>query len=87
MAANPMNTLMEISMGFTLPRTLHVVAELGIADALGETPQSREDLAAATGTNAGALDRALRLLSAHGVFQKAGTYAHTPSPAGPSSST
>jgi hypothetical protein len=74
-----MNTLMEISMGFTLPRTLHVVAELGIADALGEAAQSPEDLAAATGTNAGALERALRLLSAHGVFQKAGGgYAHTP---------
>jgi SAM-dependent methyltransferase len=75
---NPLNKLMELSMGFTLPRTLHVVAELGIADALGEAPQSAEDLAATTGTHAGALSRALRLLSAHGVFQKSdGAYAHT----------
>ena len=76
---NPANTLMEMSMGFTLPRTLHVVAELGIADALDDTPRSVEDVAQATGTHAGALNRALRLLSAHGVFQQSdGAYAHTP---------
>jgi hypothetical protein len=74
-----MDTLMELSMGFTVPRTLHVVAELGIADALDETPQSAEQLAATTGVHAGALNRALRLLSAHGVFEKRnGTYAHSP---------
>ncbi len=65
---NPATTLLELSMGFTLPRTLHVVAELGIADALEDTPRRVEDLAQATGTHAGALNRALRLLSAHGVF-------------------
>ncbi|MDP6469277.1 MAG: methyltransferase [Pirellulaceae bacterium] len=66
-------------MGFTLPRTLHVIADLGIADALEDTPQSVEELAQSTGTHAGALNRALRLLSAHGVFQQCdGTYMHTP---------
>jgi len=70
---------MEVSMGFTLPRTLHVVAELGIADALEDRPRSAEELAAATGTHAGALNRALRLLSAHGIFrQHGGAYGHTP---------
>lgn len=65
-------------MGFTLPRALHVVAELGIADALGDTPLSSEQLADATGTHAGALNRALRLLSVHGVFENRGAvYAHT----------
>ena len=76
---NPATTLMELSMCFTLPRTLHVVADLGIADALEDTPQAVEDLAMATATHAGALNRALRLLSAHGVFQQRdGGYMHTP---------
>ena len=39
-----------------------------IADALEDGPRSVDDLAQATGTHAGALNRALRLLSAHGVF-------------------
>src|ERR1700760_1290216 len=79
MSKSPADTLMEISMGFTLPRTLHVVAELGVADALGETPLSAEALAAATGTNAEALNRALRVLSAYGIFERqGGVYTHTP---------
>jgi hypothetical protein len=54
------------------------VAELGIADALEDMPLSPEQLADATGTHAGALNRALRLLSTHGVFEKRDTvYAHT----------
>jgi hypothetical protein len=69
---------MELSMGFTLPRALHMMAQLKIADALGETPLSAAALAAATGTNAGALGRCLRLLAAHGVFEKHGdTYGHS----------
>jgi hypothetical protein len=79
MAESPFDTLMQVSMGFTLPRTLHVIAELGIADALDETPRSAEALAAATGTDAEALNRALRLLAAHGIFERqGGAYAHTP---------
>jgi hypothetical protein len=34
MTKSPFDTLMEVSTGFVLPRTLHVIAELGIADAL-----------------------------------------------------
>jgi hypothetical protein len=79
MTKSPFDTLMEVSTGFTLPRTLHVIAELGIADALEETPRSAEVLAAVTGTNAEALNRALRVLSAHGIFAgQDGVYAHTP---------
>ena len=79
MAESPFDTLMQVSMGFTLPRTLHVIAELGIADVLDETPRSVEALAAVTGTNAEALNRALRVLSAHGIFERrGGVYAHTP---------
>ena len=79
MSQSPFDTLMEISMGFTLPRALHVVAELGVADALDDAPLSVEALALTTGTNAGALGRVLRVLSAHGVFeQQGGNYTHSP---------
>jgi hypothetical protein len=55
-----------------------VVADLGIADALGDSPVSAAELAAATGTNADALHRVLRLISAHGVFeQRNGSWAHS----------
>ena len=36
-----MNTLMEPSMRFTLPRTVHAIAELGVADALEGTSRRR----------------------------------------------
>jgi len=79
MSQSPFDTLMEISMGFTLPRALHVVAELGVADALDDAPLSVEALALTAGTNAGALGRVLRVLSAHGVFERqGGNYTHSP---------
>lgn len=79
MVENPFQTLMELSMGFTLSRSLHVVAELGIADVLHDEPRSADELAAAIGVHAGALHRVLRLLSAHGIFQRHdGRYGHTP---------
>ncbi len=79
MSESPFDTLMEISMGFTLPRTLHVIAELGIADALEDTPLSAKALAAKTGTHPDALNRALRVLSAHGIFAaNSGEYEHSP---------
>jgi O-methyltransferase domain len=76
-AVLPSDVLMDLSMGFTLSRAVQAVAELGIADALGEQPRTAEELAEDTGTHPGALTRALRLLSIHGVFEKRGeTYVH-----------
>lgn len=49
-------------------RALQVVAELGIADHLGEDPTSAEALAASCQASPGALDRVLRLLCDCGVF-------------------
>ena len=40
--ATPVDTLMLLSGGHCVPRRLHVVAELGVADALGETPQPED---------------------------------------------
>jgi len=57
--------LVEISAGYWLPRALHVVADLGVADALDEEPRSAEYLASQVGTDADALDRVLRLLASH----------------------
>jgi len=69
--------LVEISAGYWLPRALHVVADLGVADALDEEPQSAVYLAKEVGADADALDRVLRLLASHGVFdRRGGKYVH-----------
>ena len=76
---NPADDLLRISMSHGLPRCLHAVAELGIADALGESPRSAEELARDTGTHPGALARTLRVLSAEGIFEaRDGGWTHTP---------
>ena len=76
---DPADDLLRISMSHGLPRCLHAVAELGIADALGESPRSAEELARDTGTDAGALARTLRVLSAEGIFEaRDGAWGHTP---------
>jgi len=60
-------------------KSLHVVAELGVADAVGDEPVSAEELAPRCGADADALDRVLRLLAAHGVFSReGGGFVHTP---------
>jgi O-methyltransferase domain len=55
------------------------VAELKIADLLSSGDRAIDDLAAATGSNAGALYRVMRLLSGEGVFREvsAGRFALT----------
>jgi hypothetical protein len=69
--------LVEISAGYWLPRALHVVADLAIADALGQEPRSAAELARDVGADADALDRVLRLLASHGVFdRRSGKYVH-----------
>jgi hypothetical protein len=71
--------LAELSSGHILARCLHVLADFGVADALGERPTAVAELAARTGLNADALERMLRLASAHGVFAaSAAGCEHTP---------
>jgi O-methyltransferase domain len=69
---DPFETLRQISGGYCLSRSLHVLAELNVADALDETPQSAAELAKAVDADADALFRILRLASAHGVFEQQG---------------
>jgi hypothetical protein len=76
---DPVETLMQISAGYALSRCLHAVADLGIADALDDQPRTAAALAESTGTNADALNRVLRLLSSHGIFESRDRrYSHTP---------
>lgn len=66
--ASPVQILVEIAGGYPLARCLHVAADLGVADALDDTPRTAGALAAAVGVHPDALARVLRLLAAHGVF-------------------
>ena len=76
---NPAETLLELSMIQAAPRCLHMIADIGVADALGENPKTAAELAAATGTNPMALERILRLLASNGVFEvRDDRFAHTP---------
>ncbi len=75
---NPFETLTSMAAGYGLARSLHVVADLGVADVLEETPMTAADLAAAVGAHPDALSRVLRLLAAHGVFAMYGdTFCHS----------
>lgn len=69
---DPFHRLLEIAGGYSLSRCLHVVADVGVADALDEDPRPVADLAASVGAHPEALGRVLRLLSAHGVFELQG---------------
>lgn len=79
-AASPLELLRHMATGWVLTRGLQVVADLGVADALGEAPSPAASLAAATGAHPQALERVLRLLAANGVFaiDGAGMASHTP---------
>lgn len=76
---NPFATVIQIAGGYCLPRSLHVVADLGVADALDETPRTATGLAESVGAQPDALGRVLRLLAAHGVFELQGdAFVHSP---------
>jgi len=87
--------LQRLITGYQVSQALHVAATLGIADRLGDGPQSCEDLAAAAGAHAPTLYRLLRALAAVGVFREepdrrfaltplgAGLRADAPQPVGP----
>ena len=76
METDPFATLTQIAGGYCLPRSLHVVADLSVADAFDETPRTVSELAAAVGAHPDALGRVLRLLAAYGVFELQGDTVH-----------
>ncbi len=60
----------QMVYGFWVSRCLQTMAELGIADIIGDTPKTVEELAEASETHAPSLRRMLRLLSGLGVLVK-----------------
>jgi hypothetical protein len=62
--------LRRLVNSYQLSQAIHVAAVLGISDLLAVGPRSSDDLAAATETDARALYRLLRALSAFGLFHE-----------------
>lgn len=66
---SPLDLILQTSGGYCVARALHVAADLGVADFIGEEPTAVGDVAGATGAHPDSLGRILRLLSAHGIFR------------------
>src|SRR3954453_8645171 len=76
----PPDIIFALSTAGFAARCLHVVAELGVADLIGDRSVAVSELAASCGVDPDALDRVLRLLTAHDVFEhRDGGYGHTAS--------
>ncbi len=67
-ALPPHVRLLLLTDGKRISRVLHVVAELGVADALADGPLTVAELAGRTDSHADALGRVLRVAAAFGVF-------------------
>ena len=76
---SPSQIVADLAHGHIAARCLHVIADFGVADALGDEAASAAVLAERTGLDADALNRMLRLLATYGVFaHEDGGYVHTP---------
>jgi len=74
----PHEVLWDLSTAGFAARCLHAVAALAVADHVGEAPVPVEALAGSCAVDPDALDRVLRLLAAHGVFERTPAgYRHT----------
>ncbi len=77
-APRPHEIVWTLINNFIASRSLQVVADLGIADHIGDEAVSAKQLASACGADADALDRILHLLATYGIFQlDADGYRHT----------
>jgi O-methyltransferase domain/Dimerisation domain len=72
MSSNPMERVLGIATGYMASSALYVATHLQVADQLADGPKGIDELARATGTNADALYRILRLLVSIGIFADAG---------------
>ncbi|CAA9389120.1 MAG: Similar to O-demethylpuromycin-O-methyltransferase [uncultured Pyrinomonadaceae bacterium] len=66
----PEAILSQMLFGGLMQQSISIAAKFGIADLLGEKPQTAEELAAATETHAPSLYRILRLLASVGIFSE-----------------
>jgi C-methyltransferase len=70
-SARPTATLVrELAMSLGFAAQLRAAAKLGVADALGRDGARADELAAAVDADPDTLDRLLRALTAHGVFEE-----------------
>ena len=79
----PSDLYVNLVTDFRLARAIWCAAHFRLADAIGTGPTSVDDIAATTGTNAGALRRLLDALTASGLIcsDSAGHYGLTPASA------
>lgn len=65
---NPIETILRIGSGLWLSRALWAAARLRVADGLGETPRSAEEIAAECGARPDMLRRLMNALAGAGIF-------------------
>ena len=65
---DPLDKLTQLTGAYWLSRCLHVVADLGVADVLGDEPMTAEELAKLIGADPVAFFRMMRVLVANGIF-------------------
>lgn len=76
--SHPHETIWSLATAAVVSRTLHVVAELGVADCIDDAPVGAKTVATDCGADPEAVERALLLLAAHGVFERGdGGFIHT----------
>jgi C-methyltransferase len=74
----PHETVWTLATDAVVSKSLRVIAELGVADHIGDDPLLVSELGSACEANADALDRLLSLLATYGVFERlADGYRHT----------
>jgi C-methyltransferase len=78
MTQQPHEVIWTLTNAVVVASSVHAVAELGVADHIGDDPVDVRELAARCGADLDALDRVLRLLATQGVFvDVGGAYQHT----------
>ena len=78
--AIPVGRMFHILNDFGRTQAISVVARLGIADLIVESPKNADELAIATKTHGPSLRRLLRFLAGHQIFEEdaSGLYRNTP---------
>jgi len=69
-ARSPQEFLGMLSRLYVVSRSIHAIAELGVADLIGKAPVSAAEVAETAGVSSEYLTRRLRFLAAYGVFEE-----------------
>ena len=78
MTQQPHEIIWGLTNAIVVSRSLHVASEIGVADQITDEPVSIKELSSVCNADVDALDRVLRLLAAHGIFEATGGgYGHT----------